>query len=152
MIFDMISDNYLYFCDESYKTFWASVALGWMGSHWRCFVWSRLCWPLYLNCPLTDLQFDMPGVPLWHNRLRIWCCHCCGSDCCCGGGSMIPGWGNSMCRGRGPKKQKQKTKTNLICLPSTHHGISAELEVLFFCKMGEKWLYDTTSAFQELTV
>ena len=29
------------------------------------------------------------GVPLWHRRLRLWCCHCSGS---------IPGAGTSTCQ------------------------------------------------------
>ena len=42
-------------------------------------------------------------VPLWFNRLRVWYCHCGGSDCFCGTGS-IPGLGISTCHGCGQKK------------------------------------------------
>ena len=34
-------------------------------------------------------------VPWWFSGLRTWCCHCCGSGCYCGVGS-VPGLGTSM--------------------------------------------------------
>ena len=39
--------------------------------------------------------------------LRIQHCHCCGSGCCCGAGS-IPDRGISTCWGRGQKNKKKK--------------------------------------------
>ena len=36
------------------------------------------------------------GVPLWCSGLKIWRCHCSGSGCLCGAGS-IPGLGSSAC-------------------------------------------------------
>ena len=38
----------------------------------------------------------MVGILLWLRGLRIWCCHCCGSGCHCGAGS-IPSPGISTC-------------------------------------------------------
>ena len=51
-------------------------------------------------------QRKVSGVPLGHSRLRIWCCHCRGSGCCCGMGS-IPGPGTSTCHGQGQKKNRK---------------------------------------------
>ena len=48
------------------------------------------------------------GVPWWHSRLRIQCCHCCGSDHCCGLG-LIPGPRTSICHGSSQKKWKKKS-------------------------------------------
>ena len=45
------------------------------------------------------------GVVCWHSVLRIWCCHCSGSSCCCGNGS-VPGPGTSTCCGRGQQTNK----------------------------------------------
>jgi len=42
----------------------------------------------------------------WSGELRIWCCHCCGSGCSCGMGS-IPGLGTFICWG--PKKKGKHT-------------------------------------------
>ena len=42
------------------------------------------------------------GVPWWHGRLRIRCCHFSVSGHCCGKGS-IPGLGIYICHGHSPK-------------------------------------------------
>ena len=44
---------------------------------------------------------------VWHSWLRILCCHCRGSGCCCGVGS-VPDPGPYTCHGHRPKKKKQK--------------------------------------------
>jgi len=46
------------------------------------------------------------GVPMWLRALRTWHCHCSGSGCCCGVGS-IPHPGTSTCC-RGSQKQTKK--------------------------------------------
>ena len=43
------------------------------------------------------------GVPRWLSGLRNWCCHCCGSDHCCGMGSIPTQWTFHMLQAR-PKK------------------------------------------------
>ena len=47
---------------------------------------------------------------LWGRGLRIQCCHCSSSGCCCGMGS-IPGLGTSACHGYSQKERKRKEKT-----------------------------------------
>ena len=49
------------------------------------------------------------GVPWQLTGLRIWHCHCYGSDCCCGS-SSIHGLGTSTCRRRHPPKKEKKRK------------------------------------------
>ena len=46
----------------------------------------------------------LPGVPLWHGRLRIWFCHCIVSGCYCGMG-LIPGPGTSVCQAAPPQNR-----------------------------------------------
>ena len=48
------------------------------------------------------------GVLLWISRLRIWCCHCCGSGGWCGAGS-VPSPKTSACCGCSHKKGKVDT-------------------------------------------
>ena len=50
----------------------------------------------------TKIKKMHMGVPWWLSRLRIQCCHCSSSGCCCGRGSTL-GPGTSTCHGRGPK-------------------------------------------------
>ena len=58
------------------------------------------------------------GVPRWHSRLRMWCCHCCGSSHSCGVG-LIPGSETSACCGCGQKKKKKKERKYLLCHQSS---------------------------------
>ena len=97
----------------------------WPGGHGEIFKW---CWiPAYLGStkpqkqakslgstatlPITGqrtykwtiLQLKKKGkkgIGLWHNKLRVWHCHCCGS-------SLIPDPGTSTCCGGGQKKGKE---------------------------------------------
>ena len=48
-------------------------------------------------------------VPMWFSRLRIWHCHCSGSGCCCGVGS-IPGPGIYACHTCDQKERDRKGK------------------------------------------
>ena len=52
------------------------------------------------------------SVPWWLSGLRIWHCHCYGSSCCCGAGS-IPGQGIYAYQGHTAKKKKKKKKATL---------------------------------------
>ena len=53
---------------------------------------------------------DDGGVPLWHRGLRNQHCHCSGS-CCCGGMGSVPGPRNFQLQQVWPKQnKKQKTK------------------------------------------
>ena len=66
----------------------------------------------------SDLQFGVDkkpsgGVPLWCNRLRIWCCHCRSSGHCYG--SWIPGPGNSTCHKNSQKKKRINLENLLKC-------------------------------------
>lgn len=68
---------------------------------------STLCHPIFLESQ-PSLHFKInstAGAPWWLNGLRIWCCHCCGSGGCYGGGS-IPGPGTSACPSCSQKKKK----------------------------------------------
>ena len=49
-----------------------------------------------------DKSYRSSLVAYW---LRIQCCHCCGSGCCCSSG-LIPGPGISTCCGYGQKNDK----------------------------------------------
>ena len=81
--------------------------------------------PLFLHpLPSQILPFRTWGrsrklneaFSLWCSRLRIWCCHCCGSGYCCGT-SLIPGLGTSTGLGLGQKnhnEMKQSFLKNLI--------------------------------------
>ena len=54
------------------------------------------------------------GVPWWLSGLRIWCCYCCGSGCCCGRDS-IPGLGElPHVRGTAKKKKLLVAKANRL--------------------------------------
>ena len=55
------------------------------------------------------------GVPWWLSRLRIQCCHWCGSDGYCGAGS-VPGLGTSTCHGCGWKKKRERNNRFTLCL------------------------------------
>ena len=50
-------------------------------------------------------RVGIPGAPLWHGGLKIWC-HCSGSGRCCSLGS-IPGPGISTCCGRCPPPRQR---------------------------------------------
>ena len=77
---------------------------------------------LRFNLRMYNLPIKVysPGVPLWHSRLRILCCHysCCGT-------SSIPGLGPSMWW---VYNQKKKVCNSVFCfglftrLCSVHHG------------------------------
>ena len=71
------------------------------------------------NSPLSNI---VPGVPLWHSGLRIWCCHCSSLGHCCGAGS-IPGPGTSICYGCGQKKKNH----------SISMGLGSKVYLLFVC-------------------
>ena len=51
-------------------------------------------------------QRHKQGVPWWFSRLRIWCCHCCGTG-------SVPVLGNSICHGC-DKKKKKKSDLQII--------------------------------------
>ena len=58
------------------------------------------------------------GALLWYSDLRIQCCHCSGSGCCCGG-SLIPGPGTFI--GYGCSQNINK-KNECLELLSWHSG------------------------------
>ena len=60
---------------------------------------------LYYPCININLKIEFGSVLLWLSGLRIWHCHCCGSDYSCGMG-LIPGPGTSPCHRRLSKKIK----------------------------------------------
>ena len=64
--------------------------------------------PLFLKGSIVSVveSTHSVGVPLWCSRLRIWHCHCIGSDRCCGVRST-PGQGTCMRPGVA-KTNKQK--------------------------------------------
>ena len=88
-------------------------------SQWSHLCWGRLHFPKVakknVSCPMCsstlwtchslDKSWSI-GVPLWHSRVRIQCCHWGGSGLCCGGG-QIPGQGISTCHRQGQKKKKK---------------------------------------------
>ena len=55
------------------------------------------------------------GVPLWLRRLRIWCCHLCGSGHCCGT-DLISGPGTSACHRCGQKGKKPRNSIMIFLL------------------------------------
>ena len=55
-----------------------------------------LCWQLTLNNEITHKKHKNTGIRWWCSGLRIWWCHCCNSDPCCGA-RLIPGLGISTC-------------------------------------------------------
>ena len=59
------------------------------------------------------------GVSVWLSGLRIWHCHCSGSECCCGSG-VIPGLGTSV--GVAKKKKKVKQSKNVKNFDQTTKG------------------------------
>ena len=56
------------------------------------------------------VQKSSQGDPLLLSRLKIWCCHCCGSGHSNGQGS-IPGLGTSTCHGGSQKRKKKKVRS-----------------------------------------
>jgi len=58
---------------------------------------------------LSILKENLREFPLWHNGLRIRHCHCSGSGCCCGVGS-ITSLGTSACRRHGQNQNKTEGK------------------------------------------
>ena len=77
-------------------------------------------WP-WQNCSpflSSHLQNEGNGIPSGHNRLRIWHCHCCGSDCYYGT-DLIPGLGNSTWHKYGHKEKfflkKEGNNIYLLC-------------------------------------
>ena len=66
---------------------------------------SKNTWVWLLNLVLHASKPHGRSSPVTQ-RLRIRHCHCCGSWCCCGTGS-IPGPGTSACHGYGPQKKKR---------------------------------------------
>ena len=72
------------------------------------------------------------GVPWWLSRLRIWHCHCYGSGCCCGTGS-IPDPGSLVFLGHSQKKKKGNRNVILVV------GVVAlEIPVLFLLSTARK--------------
>ena len=64
---------------------------------------------MFLGDGVCCIKDENRGVPLWSSRLRIQYCHCCGSGCCCGVGS-IPGPRTFVfCR----RSRNRQTKTKL---------------------------------------
>ena len=61
---------------------------------------------IYIYNKVNIKQFFV-GILLQHGRLRIWYCHCRGSGCCCGAGS-VPGPGTSICHGCSLSPSKEK--------------------------------------------
>jgi len=62
----------------------------------------------------TEVRYSKIGVPWWLGRLKIQCCHCCGSGRCCGSDSVL-GPGTSTCSRHGQEKNKERnTKMKLF--------------------------------------
>ena len=57
----------------------------------------------------SNIKIKSMQVPLWLSGLRICCCHCSGSVCCCGVGS-IPGSETSHAAGEAKKTPHKKRK------------------------------------------
>ena len=79
-------------------------------SYWLESLFMSLCWERSQGCSWAQLEKVWLGVLLWYRVLRIQCCHCSNSGCCCGAGS-IPGPGTSICHGCG--QEKKNTVKNL---------------------------------------
>ena len=71
------------------------------------------------------------GVPLWHSKLSIWCCHCRGSGHCCDVGS-IPGPGTSTCPRCGQKKMLLIVFSYVLYLCYTFYSFYCYLCFFFF--------------------
>ena len=66
------------------------------------------------------------GVPWWLSGLRIWCCHCCGSSCCCGTG-LIPGLETYTCHRHSYKRKKKRPCENTMrWWPSASQGVRSQ--------------------------
>ena len=70
----------------------------------------------------------MSEFPLWHSRLRIWCCLCSGLGCCWGTGS-IPGPGTSIRCGYSQKGRKKRQTCQDL---STEENGFHRFEISFF--------------------
>ena len=71
-----------------------------------------MCSAKHLQLRETQIQVETSsGVPWWHSRLRIQCCHYGSSGQSCGAVS-IPGPGTSTCCGHGKKKKGKRKKRN----------------------------------------
>ena len=111
-------------------------------SQWSHLCWGRLHFPKVakknVSCPMCsstlwtchslDKSWSI-GVPLWHSRVRIQCCHWRGSGLCCGGGP-IPGQGTSTCHTQGQKKVKKKVETLIPLLLNLGGLLTALIEVM----------------------
>ena len=74
---------------------------------------------------ITAYSLKITGVPWCLSRLRIQRCHCCGTDPCCGTGS-IPGPETSACHRCSKKKKKTKEKENHRCRHHRSEGRSRD--------------------------
>ena len=68
------------------------------------------------------------GVPWWPSRLRIWCCHWCGSHHPCGSG-LIPGLGTVCMMQPWPNKQTKKPNWIEVWIKVMFQDIASPLSI-----------------------
>ena len=79
------------------------------------------------------------GIPWWLSGFRIWLCHCCGSDHCCGV-CLIPGPGTSACCGSSSPQKNGLSFLAFGCLFSFYWIL--RFCVLYISPLSDTWFGD----------
>ena len=87
-----------------------------------------------------------PGILWWFSGLRIWRCHCCGSNYCCGTG-LIPGLGTSTYCGCSHKKKKKLRKKKKELSSSNYIPLPLNNLLLTPASMKLSWVFQAKFIF-----